>query len=219
MLKVVKAALGLIGATLAAQPAWAVPVPLPPGDIVFTFVQTNNFGKPDVFSGGTLAVSAGSYATSGINVHQSSVPGVTLDLVGTGLDVIDFFAGRDGVTLAAQAESGVTPPPGAFGGDCAGLGFPICFWTVDVSIPAHGAPTGTLSFNDTQSDFVFNLFAAGEYSGEFRTDIPLPFGETCGTDVDGPECRFAGSVPEPASLGILGLAVSSLLLAGARRRS
>jgi hypothetical protein len=202
---------------LFATAARAVPI-----DPLFLLTQTatncvtQGTGQPispcPVFSGGSLQTTSSTYS-----INQSAPPNPIS--FPASISSLFFNAGANSVVLTANVgRNSPTPTPPAFGSSCMSAGSDVCTWSVSISnvggiSNAAAFPTGTVIYNDTASDWQFNLNGM-TYSGSFNTDSPA--GGPC--SLTG-QCHFSGIItevlPEPTTLALLG---GSLLgLAAARR--
>lgn len=189
--------------------------PATAGVVEFRFVQNNALTTPGVFADGTILIDEATFNSKLITVAQSSFfPPQSLDLSGTGIDLLDFSVATIG---GAQVEAKASASSNSFQPfDCGG--FPgACgpYWAVFLSNAAIGGiPTGSISFNNTNDDFSFGLGDPAA-SGTFNTDNSA--GGVChGSGV----CTFAGvweRVPEPATLGLLGIGLIGLISTRRRR--
>jgi hypothetical protein len=173
-------------------------------DVVFTFTETGSSPAGVLDVSGSLGLSNAAFA-SGVTINrefffgsQSTPPNLT----GTGITSIAFKV----VETDAPPEASVsaTYPDFVAGNPATGP-----FWVVDLASSAGGVPTGQVLFNNTASDFTFDLGSPGS-SGSFNSDAGNP--ASCGrTGV----CHFTGIwqqvVPEPATIGLLGFGLLSLL--------
>jgi hypothetical protein len=191
---------------------------------VFQFTQTNLLpGDAVVTATGTLTISDAAFH-SGLSIDRVYDPSAIIfggsvgpaNLIGTGIDALNFSASVAGLGVGAGLSDFVAAPP-CGGGVC----FPA--WEVQLSSASDGTPTGTIAYFDSPGtdEFIFHL--QGKMSGGTLNSDALNSSANCpraGT------CDFSGSfglvspVPEPSQLSIFAFGLLGLALVfGMRRQS
>jgi hypothetical protein len=194
----------------------AVGVPAPAAATEWVFTETST-SRPDIFASATMILdNAAGLSVSRGSFGDPATDPATSNLLGTGIDALFISVPGDSTTLddfvAADPFNNNLPN-----------------WFVSLSSAPSGVPTGEIYFNNIEGNTTFDFVFGGTTSSIFGTPpdtismgsdpyacvLDYPAGSFLDCTVTG-TWALVGSIPEPASIGLLAPGV--LGLAALRRR-